>query len=295
MSTNINTTCAGGRFRLSPTLTLPLLVAFTLAAVCSAFLLPRISQDVAYNQFADNRSFLRIPHFFDVGSNACFLFVGALGLGFLLRAERLGTKVSFITAEERWPYLLFFLGVALTGIGSAYYHWAPDNGRLVWDRLPMSIAFTSLFAAIISERVSVRLGLLSLLPLIALGVGSVLYWHFTELKGRGDLRLYGFVQFYPLLAIPLLMILFRARYTRSTDLFAVLAFYALAKVFEVLDARLFDISHLVSGHTLKHLAAAMGTYWVLRMLKRRYPLDPVVRAPTDGSKSAFMPRISGTA
>lgn len=259
MGTNIKTTCAGVSFRPSRTPTL-LLAAFTLAAACSAFLLPRIPQDPAYNQFADNRSFLRIPHFLDVGSNACFLFVGALGVLFLLGAERLRKKASFITAEERWPYVLVFIGVALTSIGSAYYHWAPDNGRLVWDRLPMSIAFMSLFAAIITERVSVRLGLQSLLPLIALGVGSVLYWHFTELKGRGDLRLYGFVQFYPVVAIPLLMTLFPVRYTRSNDLLVAVVFYALAKMFEVLDGPLFAISHLVSGHTMKHVAAAAALY-----------------------------------
>ncbi|PYU18912.1 MAG: hypothetical protein DMG30_26090 [Acidobacteria bacterium] len=121
-------------------------------------------------------------------------------------------------------YAVFFLGVALTSIGSAYYHWAPDNGRLVWDRLPMSIAFMSLLAAIITERITVNAGLRSLLPLMALGIASVLYWHLTELKGQGDLRLYGLVQFYPVMAIPLLLTLFPARYTRSADLFVAVAF-----------------------------------------------------------------------
>jgi len=286
MSTNIKTTRAASRFRPSRALALLLLAAFTLAAVCGAFLWPRIPQDPAYNQFADNRSFLRIPHFLDLGSNVGFLLVGALGLTFLLSAENLRTKASFITAEERWPYVLFFLGVALTSIGSAYYHWAPDNDRLLWDRLPMSIAFMSLLAAIITERISVKLGLRSLLPLIALGVGSVLYWHFTELGGRGDLRLYGFVQFYPLVAIPLLMIMFPARYTRSTDLFTALAFYAAAKVFEVLDASVFAMGRFVSGHTMKHVAAAVGAYWLLRMLKRRSPIEPVLGAAPEGNSAA---------
>jgi hypothetical protein len=271
MSTNIKTARAGSRVRPSRTPALLLLAVFTLAAICGAFLLPRIPQDPAYKRFADNRSFLRIPHFLDMGSNACFLLVGALGLVFLLRTENLRKKASFVIAEERWPYVVFFLGVALTSIGSAYYHWAPDNGRLVWDRLPMSIAFMSLLAAIITERISVKFGLRSLVPLIALGIASVLYWHLTELKVQGDLRLYGLVQFYPVVAIPLLMALFPARYTRGVDLLVAVAFYALAKGFELLDAPIFAVGHLVSGHTLKHVAAAMAGYWLLRMLKLRQP------------------------
>jgi hypothetical protein len=44
-----------------------------------------------------------------------------------------------------------------------------------------------------------------------------------------------------------------------------------AKVFEFFDH---GISHLlgVSGHTLKHLASAVGAWWIVRMLERRLPV-----------------------
>jgi hypothetical protein len=179
---------------------------------------------------------------------------------------------SFLDRSERWPYVIFFLGVALVSFGSTYYHLAPDNARLVWDRLPMALAFMSFLAAMVSERVSLRTGLVLLPALLALGIGSVLSWHWSELAGRGDLRLYGFVQFYPAVSVLLLVLLFPPRYTRTGDLVGIAGFYAMAKVFEVSDREIFALGGLVSGHTLKHLAAALATYWVLRMLKLRSPL-----------------------
>jgi hypothetical protein len=134
----------------------------------------------------------------------------------------------------------------------------------------MSLAFMSLFAAVLADRIDVKLGAGLLLPLVALGIGSVLYWHVTEQQGRGDLRLYYFVQFYPMLALPLLMLLLPPRYTRTSDLFIALGWYVLAKVCEHPgDAAIYALGHAVSGHTLKHLAAAAGAYWVLRMLQKR--------------------------
>jgi hypothetical protein len=50
-------------------------------------------------------------------------------------------------------------------------------------------------------------------------------------------------------------------------------FYVLAKILETGDRQIFALTgHTVSGHTLKHLAAAMAGYWMLRMLRRREPL-----------------------
>jgi hypothetical protein len=169
------------------------------------------------------------------------------------------------------PYSGFFLGVALTSVGSAYYHFAPSNGTLIWDRLPMTIAFVSFFAAVVVERISLKAGLWLLLPLILLGISSVAYWNLTELHGRGDLRPYGYVQAYPLLGIPLVILLFPASYTRTADLLIVGGIYVLAKVFELFDRPIYDLAHIVSGHTLKHLVAALSAYWALRMLQLRVP------------------------
>jgi len=66
-----------------------------------------------------------------------------------------------------------------------------------------------------------------------------------------------------------IIFLFPPRYSRSDDLLWVAVLYALAKVAEALDARILAASRLVSGHTLKHLIAALAVYWALWMLVKR--------------------------
>jgi hypothetical protein len=249
-----------------------LLVIGGLAVAGIAWLLclPPLPQSPAYHHFADDRTLLGVPNLLNVVSNVPFLIVGIWGLWFVLRRPEGGG--TFLDPAERWPFALFFLGVGLTAFGSAYYHLHPDNDRLVWDRLPMSVAFMSLIAAVLAERIAVRLGTRLLVPLVVLGVATVLYWHWTEQQSRGDLRPYYFVQFYPMLALPLLLLLLPPRYTRTGDLFLALGWYVLAKVCEHPgDAPIYELGHVVSGHTLKHLAAAVGAYWVLRMLQHRFP------------------------
>jgi hypothetical protein len=136
----------------------------------------------------------------------------------------------------------------------------------------MTIGFTALFAAHLGERVSISAGLRALPVFLLVGAGSVGYWIWTENAGRGDLRPYLFVQFFSILAIPLLILLFPARYTRAADFAWVIGFYLLAKVLEVYDAAILSSTrNLVSGHTLKHLAAAAAVWFVLRMLQKRQP------------------------
>jgi hypothetical protein len=159
----------------------------------------------------------------------------------------------------------------LTGIGSGYYHWEPGDARLAWDRLPLAITLMGLLAATIAERIGVRAGLRLLGPLVAIGAGSVLYWRWTELQGVGDLRLYALVQFFPLVAVPLMLWWLPPRYTRGGDLLAAAATYAAAKGPELLDGRILSATRVVSGHTLKHLLAALAGYWVVRMLRHRRP------------------------
>ncbi|MGH7171082.1 MAG: ceramidase domain-containing protein, partial [Gemmataceae bacterium] len=205
----------------------------------------------------------------NVVSNVPFLLVGVWGLWYALH-RRAETGSPFLDPVECWPFVLFFAGVGLTALGSAYYHLEPNNDRLMWDRLPMTVAFMSLFAAVLAERIDLRLGIRLLLPLVVLGFGSVLYWHATEQQSRGDLRPYYFVQFYPMLTLPLLLLVLPPRYTRTADLFVALGWYMLAKVCEHPgDRPIYQLGHVVSGHTLKHLAAGIGAYWVLRMLQQR--------------------------
>jgi hypothetical protein len=229
--------------------------------------LPPIPQPQSYHVFADRRSFLGIPNFGDVVSNLPFAVVGVCGLVFLIRSN----PEQSIDSRERLPYTIIFAGVLLTAFGSSYYHLHPDNRTLVWDRLPMTIVFMSLVSATIAERVDMRAGLWLLPVLLLIGLGSALQWYLSEVHGAGDLRFYAAVQAYSVLFL-LIALLLPPRYTRGSDLAIVAGFYVLAKVLELLDKPIFELTrHLVSGHTLKHLAAATAAYWILRMVMKRRP------------------------
>lgn len=170
------------------------------ATVAVAALLPPIPQDPAYHRLADARRWLGVPNAANVLSNAGFVLVGVLGLAFVTRSP-VGDG-PFRQPGERWPYAVFFAGLILTGIGSAYYHWAPGNARLGWDRLPLAITIMGLLDAVVAERVGPRIALRLLGPLLVLAALSVGYWAWTEQRGAGDLRAYAVVQFFPLVAIP---------------------------------------------------------------------------------------------
>jgi hypothetical protein len=239
------------------------------AAVTAISLLPPIPQDPAYHRFADTRSIWGVTNGWNVLSNLPFLVVGLYGLYRVLTAPAGAGAAPFVESRERWPYALFFAGVAMTGVGSAYYHWAPDTPRLFWDRLPMTVGFMALLAAMLAERVGVTAGLVMLGPLLAVGVGSIIYWRAGELRGAGDLRPYALVQFLPALLILLMLWLCPTRYTRGGFLVGVLAVYGAAKLFEALDGPIFSMGYLLSGHTLKHLTVALAAWWVLQALVAR--------------------------
>ena len=238
-----------------------------------------IPQSHGYHDFADTRTLWhRIPNGLNVLSNIPFIFVGWLGLAFLRRGPtrdpdgpfRPGAHTAFESLRERPAYVLFFAGVFLTAFGSGYYHLKPTTTRLFWDRLPMAIGFSSLFAAMIAERISIYWSRMLLLPLVFSGVASVVMWRLSEERGAGDLRFYLFVQLFPMVALPLMMLLFKPRYSRGLELFVVVLVYAGAKVLEHFDKQVFDATqHMVSGHSLKHVVAAIATWFVLDMLKKR--------------------------
>lgn len=240
----------------------------TAVIILAAVLSPRVPQPLSYHNFADQRGWLGIPNFGDVVSNFPFAIVGACGLWFVCSGRR---QPAFLDSRERWPYALGFFGLFLTAFGSSYYHLAPDNARLVWDRLPMTLVFMPLVAAMIAERISVKAGLWLLPVLTTVGAGSVWQWYASELRGSGDLRMYAAVQVYALTVL-LVALLLPAKYTRSADLLWVVGFYVLAKILETADSQVFALTRrTVSGHTLKHLAAALAGYWMLRMLEKREP------------------------
>lgn len=241
-----------------------LLAAACLAASAAAvlvamfWLVSPIRQSAAYNVFCDTRALLGIPNVLNVLSNLPFLLVGLAGLRWMR------DEPHRLSPELRAPYAVLFLGLAATSAGSAWYHWAPDNDRLFWDRLPIAVAFMGLYTAVIAERIDIRAARLLLLPLVLFGAGSVVWWGMFD-----DLRPYAVAQFFPVFTIPVLIWLCPPAYTRGGDLLAAVGCYVVAKVFEELDLRIYAVGSLVSGHTLKHLAAGLGAWIVYRMLVKR--------------------------
>ena len=242
------------------------------AFVLCAVLMPPLVQPLAYHAFADARSLLGIPNLWNVATNLPFLLVGAAGLRFVSFTRM---HPGFHEPRERTAYAVLFAGVALTCVGSAYYHLAPDNARLVWDRLPMTVGFMALVAATLSERVSVNAGVRLLAPLVALGVASVVWWSVSASMGAENLRPYVFIQFGSIALVLLIAALFPSRYTRAGDMVLVVALYAAAKIGEFLDQALYAAGSIFSGHSGKHLLAAAAVYQILRMLKARTGRDDV--------------------
>jgi hypothetical protein len=240
-----------------------------LAATAPGFFTGPIPQSPAYHRFADRRAWLGIPNFADVSSNLLFLLVGTGGITVLIHAARHRRRQAIAPSPELRAYLVFFCGVTLTCFGSAYYHLAPTTGRLVWDRLPMSLGFMGLLSATLAERVSPRVGQLLLGPLVLVGAFTVAFWAWTESVGRGDLRSYYAVQYVSLLLIVTMVILFPSPHGGSADILASVAIYAVAKVCEAKDGSLLNALG-VSGHTLKHVTAAVSIWVIARMLARRH-------------------------
>ena len=253
---------------MTPQSRLRLLIGISLVGIVGIFFVPRIAQDPAYHMFADMRTLLGIPNALDVLSNAFFAWIGIEGLYRLHRQNSL-----VLLRELRLPCSVFFAGVTLVAVGSAYYHWSPDNETLVWDRLPMTIAFMSFFTILIAERISLRVAMRLFPVLLLAGLASIVYWHFSEQAGQGDLRPYALVQFMPIILIPLILLLFPARYDKSSAIWWVLFWYLMAKLLEWLDAEIYDILALVSGHSLKHVAAAIGCLVFLHHLRLRQPIN----------------------
>ena len=223
-----------------------------IASLVALLLLPPILQDQDYHQFADHRTLFGVPNFWNVISNFPFIVIGAAGLRRFHRDPAV---------------IVLFLGITLTGFGSSYYHWDPNDRTLFWDRLPMALGFMAILSIAIEERVNAKAGARLLWPLISIGVVSLLVWRWT-----GDLRLYVWVQFFPCIALPVLLLRFPPVYTGTFYWLVAAALYALAKLFEFYDHSIYSLGSILSGHTIKHLAAAAACFAFLRYFQTRRPI-----------------------
>ena len=237
-----------------------------LALLAALLLQAPIEQLPNYHEFADARSFLGIPGFWNRVSNAPLLIAGVLGMLLLRRPEVQATRVE---------WLVCFTGTALAAFGSSYYHAVPSDATLVWDRLPIGIAFAGFFCALVAENIGAHAGRRLLLPALAFAAGSITWWRFT-----GDLSLWIFVQAGPMLAIVLVCVLFPARGRERRYLAWALVCYAVAKLFELEDREVMQwTAGAVSGHVLKHLMAAAGAFCFYAMLRTRSPRARGLQSP----------------
>jgi hypothetical protein len=244
-----------------------MLILYGLMVVSLAALLPLppLLQGQSYHQFADQRELFGIPNFWNVVSNLPFIALGAAGI---LRFRGDATT------------LVLFTGLFLTGFGSSYYHLDPNDGTLFWDRLPMTLCFAAILAAVVEERVDAKAGAMLLWPLLGIGIFSLLLWRWTD-----DLRLYAWAQFFPFLALVLILRFFPPRYTGTFYWAAAAGLYALAKLLEYYDDKVYSVGFILSGHTLKHLAAAAAGFAILRLFQTRRLIDGVMIPAPNRSQS----------
>ena len=257
---------------------IPVLLLVTACGIMVALLLPPIAQPPGYHDFADQRSLFGIPHIWNVLSNLAFVLAGGIGL-----AGVIGKAVSRCALSP--AYGVFFAAVILIGLGSAWYHLYPGNETLVWDRLPMAVAFMSFLAIIVGEYIDMRIGRQLLLPLALLGVLSVWYWHVTESAGHGDLRPYGLVQFLPLPLILLIAWQYPDPGKAGRYLLAVFVLIILSKAAELFDGAVLAATGIISGHTLKHLLAGLSVWFAWRWLKARYTCHGTARCSASESST----------
>jgi hypothetical protein len=217
--------------------------------------IPQLSH---YHDFADGRTLLGVPHAMDVLSNAAFAAIALWG------AWRLAQPAARARLGAAWPgYALFAAALLLTAVGSSYYHLAPDDARLVWDRIPIALACAGLLAGVHAQTRETRHALGLTAALAVLAVASVLWWSFTGVTGVGDLRPYLLLQGAPLVLVPAWQALARSPRRDRIAFASAIGLYVAAKAAELLDRRIFEALGFMSGHTAKHLLAAAASAVIL--------------------------------
>lgn len=209
-----------------------------------------IAQPPDYHHFADARSAFGIPNAADVLSNIGFAAAGLWG---------------WLRIRHRQPGCLLFLGaLVMTGAGSFFYHLAPDDARLVWDRIPIALACAGLLAGVHAQCTGTDHEARNTGILAVIALTSVMWWSWT-----GDLRPYLMLQVLPLILIPLWQWAADRPCDERRAFAAAILLYVLAKGAELHDHEVFHASGIVSGHTLKHLLAIAAAGIIVPVLTRR--------------------------
>ena len=224
-----------------------------------ALVLPGMAQPEHYHAFADQRGWGALPHAADVLSNLGFVIAGLAGLIVLWRADRYR-----LCATARTLCALFFAGLLCSGAGSTFYHWAPQDASLAWDRLGMSVAFAGLLGLAVQTRIDdISARITAAVMLLAAPI-SVWVWSQTS-----NVLPWVLVQAGGMVIILWLSFVAPRRHALPVELGWVIGLYAVAKLLEMSDSDVFEISgHAISGHSLKHWVAAAAALPVLRALQQ---------------------------
>jgi hypothetical protein len=222
-----------------------------------AIFLPSIEQNQNYHNFADQRVLFGVNNAFDTLSNLAFIIVGALGLVNFYNNQYIKISNSFSVILN-----LFFISIILIGLGSSFYHLSPNDFTLVFDRLAMSLVFASILAMLAYLKISPRFGLHTLAELLILAPLTVLIWKFN-----GNLTPYVVLQFGGIILVILTLLLTKTR-MQGPCFTSLIILYGAAKLVEFYDEKIFNLSqNLISGHTLKHLIAALAVIIFVSPLK----------------------------
>ena len=218
---------------------------------------PMLAQSASYHAFADQRAWGDLPHAMDVLSNLGFLLAGLAGLWALHRVR--SVHVAF---TARCMAAVFFVGLIGCCAGSSYYHWAPDDAALVWDRLAMCVPFAGILGLAVQQTCDDDAAWLAMIAMLVGGITSTLIW-----QHGGNMLPWAVAQGSGMLALVVLAFLPSRKVSLHVHLGVVIGFYALAKLFELADAQIFEIDGgLLSGHSAKHLLAAAAAWPLLHAL-----------------------------
>jgi Ceramidase len=237
---------------------LKLLYIISIVAVVAIIFVKPILQSQEYHSFADQSTFFWIPNFWNVISNLPFVIIGSIGI--------LKVFNSIKNSPLKQSFVWFFIGILLTGFGSAYYHYNPSDVTLIWDRLPMTISFMSFLSIIIGEFIHLNFGKKALYPFLIIGILSIIYWIVLQ-----DLRMYLLVQFLPITLIPIILFLSRNSLKLKKYFWLILTTYIIAKFLESYDLFVYNTTYkTISGHTLKHLVASIGPLIFYRFIQEKF-------------------------
>lgn len=235
---------------------------------------PFVPQMAHYHAFADQRALWGVPHAMDVLSNLPFAVAGVWGLLALRGMGRVGGVSRAAQGAHRLLAGLFFCGLIVTAVCSSIYHLQPGNGTLALDRLGMVVAFAGLSGLAVADRISARAGRRLATAMLVAGPLAVLTWAHT-----GNLLPWSVLQGGGMLLLLALLACKPKAGAWGVPIAAVVAWYAVAKLLELGDHQVFDFTNAwVSGHSLKHIVAALAAWPVVSVMHNAQKMTSAPRA-----------------